>query len=153
MKINNTKLILNKGGVEDLRLEAKAKDTKKFQGQGQTLSKPRPGTKDTSVSVLQKKRMFSKTFFKQSQKKGLQKFFSGEKDLQNIFSGNFHLRKTKNSLRKFSTRFLALSNKISTVQKIVLSSSRVQGNFQRLEALRPRPKTSKSVLEDSTSDS
>ena len=43
------------------------------------------------------------------------------------------------------------SNKISTVQKIVLSSSRGQGNFRGLEASRPRPRTSKSVLEDSSS--
>ena len=52
------------------------------------------------------------------------------------------------------------SNEISTVQKIVLSSSRGQGNFRGLEASwpRPRPRTSKCVLEakdvfeDSTSD-
>ena len=30
---------------------------------------------------------------------------------------------------KFSARFLAFSNEISTVQKIVLSSSRGHGNF------------------------
>ena len=67
-----------RGGVEDTRLEAKAKDTKKIRGQGQrqpfrgqTLSRPRTGmleTKDTATSVLQKK--------------GLQNFFSG--DLQFI---------------------------------------------------------------------
>ena len=34
--------------------------------------------------------------------------------------------------------------------KIVLSSSRGQGNFRGLEASRPRPRTSKCVLEDST---
>ena len=53
--------------VEDTRLEAKAKDTKKFrgQGQGQTLSRPRPRTKDTGASVLQKKRS-SKFFFRRS---------------------------------------------------------------------------------------
>ena len=68
-----------RGGVEDTRLEAKAKNTKKkseakakakdslsedrpSRGQGQECSRPR--TKDTAASVLQKK-------------KGLQKFFSG----------------------------------------------------------------------------
>ena len=35
----------------------------------------------------------------------------------------------KKGVRKFSARFLAFSNEISTVQKIVLSSSRGQGNF------------------------
>ena len=63
----------------------------------------------------------------------------------------------KKGIRKFSTRFLAFSNKISTVQKIVLSSTRGQSNFRGLEAsrsrprtwpLRPRPRTSKCVLED-----
>ena len=57
------------------------------------------------------------------------KFFMAKKVFKIIFSGDFHLRKTKKGLRKFSARFLALSNEISTVQKIVLSSSRGQGNF------------------------
>ena len=76
---------LNRGGVEDTRLEAKAKDTKKSEakakakdslsedrhsrGQGQECSRPRPRTKDTSASALQQK------------KKGLHKNFLG--DLQN----------------------------------------------------------------------
>ena len=111
-----------RGEVEDTRLEAKAKDTKKFRGQGQgkTLSRPRPRTKDQG-----------------------------------------HRRKCspKKDLRKVSAKFLAFFNKISTVQEIVLSSSRRQSNFRELEASRPRPRTSKSVveakdvLEDSTSDS
>ena len=54
---------INRGGVEDTRLEAKAKDTKKIRGQGQpfrgqNLSRPRTGmleAKDTGASVLQKK--------------------------------------------------------------------------------------------------
>ena len=61
----------------------------------------------------------------------------------------------KKGVRKFYARFLAFSNEISTVQKIVLSSSRGQANFRGLEAsrprtwpLRPRPRTSKCVLED-----
>ena len=79
----------------------------------------------------------------------------------------------KKGARKFSATFLAFSNEISTVQKIVLSSSRGQGNFRGLEASRPRPRPrtwpsrprprtwkcvledvleAKDVLEDSTSD-
>ena len=64
----------NRGGVEDTRL--KAKETKKFQGQGQpfrgqTLSRPRTGMlKDTGAIVLKKiffqaiskKRVFKKIF-------------------------------------------------------------------------------------------
>ena len=61
----------SRGGVEDTRLEAKAKDTKKFRGQGQeqpfrgqNLSRPRTGmleakAKDTAASVL-KKTVFKK---------------------------------------------------------------------------------------------
>ena len=63
--------MVNRGGVEDTRLEAK--DTKKIQGQGQpfrgqTLSRPRTGmleAKDTAASVLQKnfkKMVFKKVF-------------------------------------------------------------------------------------------
>ena len=65
----------------------------------------------------------------------------------------------KKGVRKFSARFLAFSNEISTVQKIVLSSSQGQGYFRGLEPLRSRPRASKcvleakDVLEDSTSDS
>ena len=47
----------------------------------------------------------------------------------------------KKGVRKVSARFLAFSNEISTVQKIVLSSSLGQSNFRGLEALRPRPRT------------
>ena len=101
-----------------------------------------------------------------SQKKGLQKFFSSDlkkKVFKNFFQakkifkifflGDFHLNKTKKGLRKFFARFLALSSKISTVQKIVLSSSRGQGSFRGLEASRPRPRTSKCVLQDVLEDS
>ena len=71
-------IITNRGGVEDTRLEAKSKDTKKSEakakdslsedrhsrGQGQECSRPR--TKDTK-------------FFRRSpKKKGLHKNFSGD---------------------------------------------------------------------------
>ena len=51
-KMNND--IMTRGGVEDTRLEAKAKDTRKIRGQGQgqpfrgqALSKPRTGMLET----------------------------------------------------------------------------------------------------------
>ena len=75
----------------------------KARGQGQTLSRPRPRTKDTDASVLQKK--------------GLQIFFSGEKGLQKFFLGDLYLKKPKKGLCRFSARFLAFSNEISIVQK------------------------------------
>ena len=70
-------ILPTRGGVEDTRLEAKAKDTKKSEakakdslsedrpsrGQGQECSRPR--TKDTAARVFQKKTS-SKEFFRQS---------------------------------------------------------------------------------------
>ena len=122
--------------------EAKAKDSlsedRHSRGQGQECSRPRPRTKDTKRKCSPKKK-----------KKGLHKNFSG--DLQK------KKKKKKRSSQKFFKRsslknvfqkiFQAL-HKILTFQKIVLSSSRGQANFRGLEASRPRPRTSKCVLED-----
>ena len=67
--------VITRGGVEDTRLEAKAKDTKKIrdQGQGQpfrgqTLSRPRTGMLEAMDQGHSRKR---------SQKKSLQKSFLG----------------------------------------------------------------------------
>ena len=119
------------------------------RGPGQECSRPRPRTMDTNASVLQNKN-----------KKRSSKFFSGDlkkkekKDLQNFFQAI----STKNGLEKNFSIDLQNFNH----SKIVLFSIRVQGNFWGLEALRPRPRTSKcvlenffeakDVLEDSTSD-
>ena len=113
-------------------------------------SRPRPRTQKNSKAKDRPSRGQGHRS-KCSPKKSLQNFFSGEKGLQKFFSGDLHLRKTKKGLRKFSARFLAFSNDISTVQKIVLSLSQGQGNFRGLEASRPR--TSRCVLVDSTFDS
>ena len=51
-----------------------------------------------------------------------------------VFKPNFQVISKKKVLKNF---FQAI-HKILTIQKIVLSSSRVQGNFRGLEALRPR---------------
>ena len=107
---------------------------KKILGQGQpfreqTLSRPRTGmleakAKDTSASVLQKKRS-SQKFFRRSPKKkrSSQKFFwrSPQKNV-------------------FQKIFQAL-HKILTIQKIVLSSSRRQANFRGLEASKAKDLT------------
>ena len=72
-------LVYNRGGVEDTRLEAKAKDTKKIRGQGQgqpfrgqNLSRPRTGileAKDRGHRLKRspkKKKRSSKIFFRRS---------------------------------------------------------------------------------------
>ena len=102
---------------------------KKFQGQGQpfrgqTLSRPRTGMLKAKANQGHKRKCSPK-------KKSSQKFFRRSPQ--------------KNVFQKI---FQAL-HKILTIQKIVLSLSRGQGNFRGLEASRPR--TSKCVLEDSTS--
>ena len=101
--------------------EAKAKDSlsEDRHSGGQGQECSRPRTKDTSGSALpKKKKRSSQKFFRRSPQKNV-----------------------------FQKIFQALL-KILTVQKIVLSSSREQANFRGLEASRPRPRTSKSVLED-----
>ena len=98
-------VVSTRGGVEDTRLEAKAKDTKKIRGQGQgqpfrgqTLSRPRTGMLEAKDQGHKRKRSPKK-------KRSLQKFFwrSPQKNV-------------------FQKIFLALHN-ILTIQKIVLSSS------------------------------
>ena len=139
--------LVSRGGVEDTRLEAK--DTKKIRGQGQgqpfrgqTLSRPRTGmlkAKDQGhkAQVLsKKKKRSSQKFFRRSPKKKKKKKRSSQKF--------FKRSPRKNAFQKI---FQPL-HKILTFQKIVLSSSRGQANFRGLEASRPRPRTSKSVLED-----
>ena len=99
--------------------EAKAKD-RNARGQG-----PR-----TQAQVFSKKKAFKKIIHAIS-KKTPSKFFFRRSSKEEY----------KKGLRKLSLRFLAFSKQISRVQKIVLSSSRGQGNFRGLEALRPRPRT------------
>ena len=113
--------------------KAKAKDSlsedRHSRGQGQECSRPRPRTKDTKRKCSpkkKKKKRSSQKFFRRSQ-------FFKQSPLKNVFQKIFQ----------------AL-HKILTFQKIVLSSSRGQANFRGLEASRPRPRprTSKCVLED-----
>ena len=117
---------ISRGGVEDTRLEAKAKDTKKSEakakdspsedrpsrGQGQECSRPRSRIKNTGASGLKKK--------KRAEKKVFKNFFQAISE------------------EKIFKKILQAIYKILTIQKIVLSSSQGQGNFRRLEASRRR---------------
>ena len=102
----------------------------------------------TQAQVFSKKKVSKKFFQAISKKKTSSKFFF-------VRSPKAEYKK---GLRKFSARFLAFSNEILRAQKIVLSSSRRQGDFRGFEASRPRPSTSncvleaKDVLKDSTSE-
>ena len=83
-----------RGGVEDTRLEAKAKDTKKFRDQGQEQTLSRPRTKNTDPSVLEKKKVF-KNFFQAISKKRSSKIFFKRKTSTKIFFRRPLLEKTK----------------------------------------------------------
>ena len=143
-----------RGGVEDMRLEAKAKDTKKSEakdslfedrhsrGQGQGWR-----TQAQVLSKIKKKGLHQNFSGDLKKKKGLHKNFSSDLQKKNVFQKIFQ------SLHK-----------ILTIQKIMLSSSQGQANFRGLQVSRPRPRTwpsrprtsksvlkAKDVLEDSTS--
>ena len=119
-------ILFYRGGVEDTRLEAKAKDTKKIRGQrqgqpfrGQTLSRPRTGMLEAKAKNQGHKRKCSP----KKKKRSSQKFFKRSPQ-KNVFQKIFQPL-----------------HKILTIQKVVLSSSRGQANFRGLEASRPRPRT------------
>ena len=108
------------------KIRGKAKDSlsedRHSRGQGQECSRPRPRTKDTSASALQKK------------KKGLYKNFLGGLQKKRSSQKFFKRFPQENVFQKI---FQAL-HEILTIQKIVLSSSRGQANFRGLEASKPR---------------
>ena len=129
------------------KLKAKAKDTKKNPRPRPRTAFPRTDTlkaKDrnargqgprTQAQVLSEKKVFTKISMRSSKiKRSSHKFFKRSPQ-KNVFQKIFQVL-----------------HKILTIQKIVLSSSLGQANFRGLEVSRPRPRTSKCVLEDSTSD-
>ena len=115
--ISKSRVLVSRGGVEDARIEAKAKDTKKFRGQGQTLSRRRPRTKDADASVF-KKKVFKNFFQAISKKKVFKNFFQAKKIFKNFFSGNLYLRKPKKKVFadfpqgfwRFPTKFQRFKN-------------------------------------------
>ena len=68
-------MLVDRGGVEDTRFEAKAKDTKKIRGQGQPLPRIEPLEAKDRNARGQGPRTQAQAF---SLKKGLQKYFSGD---------------------------------------------------------------------------
>ena len=104
--------LISRGGVEDTRLEAKAKDTKKIRGQGQgqgqpfrgqTLSRPRTGMLEAKAKDQgHKAQVLSKK--KKKKKRSSQKFFrrkKKKKGLHKNFSGDLQKKKKKRSSQKF----------------------------------------------------
>ena len=115
-----------RSGVEDTRLKAKAKDTKKSKAK----DRPSEGSHARGQGLRKQAQVFSK-------KKVFKNFFqaiSKKMVIKNIFQA---------------------IHKTLTIQKMVLFSSRGQNNFRGLEASRPRTSKcvleAKDVLEDFTS--
>ena len=101
-------------GVEDIRLEAKAKNSKTARGQGkgqafrgQTLSMPRPRTQGQVFSEKKKKKVF-KLFFQ------ILKVFSQKKGLQKNSSGDLRKKVFKNFCQTISKRAKRIRNKVFT---------------------------------------
>ena len=122
-------------------------------------SRPRPRTDPFEAKAkdqghrrnCSKKKRSSKFFFRRSQKKRLQKFFSGKKRLQKFCFRRSLLEETKKRPSQIFRKVSGVFQRNFNGSKIVLFFSRGQGNFRGLEGSRPRPRTSKCVLEDSTS--
>ena len=91
--------LINRGGVEDTRLEAKAKNTKKIRGQGQgqlfrgqTLSMPRTGMLEAKDQGHKRKCS--------PKKKGLHKNFSSDLQKKKVFTKIFQAISTKKRFPK-----------------------------------------------------
>ena len=102
---------MSRGGVEDTRLEAKAKDTKKIRGQsqgqgqpfrGQTLSRPRTGMLEAKAKDQGHK---AQVLSKKKKKRSSQKFFHKN------FSGDLQKKKKKKKKKVFTKIFQAISTK------------------------------------------
>ena len=119
--------------------EAKAKD-RPSRGQGQRRK-------------CSPKKRSSKFFFRRSQKKSLQIFISDEKGLQKYFFRQSPREENKKMSSKIFREISGVfqQNFNSSKSSAVLEPG--QGNFRELEASRPRPRTSKCVLEDVLKDS
>ena len=144
-----------RGGVEDTRLEAKAKDTKKIRGQGQpfrgqTLLRPRTGmleAKDQGhkAQVLSKKKKslhknFSGDLQKKKKKKVFTKIFQAiSKKKKKVFTKIFQAVFTK---QRFPKNFSTAPQNFNIPKNCAVLEPRT-GQFSR-----PRPRTSKTVPED-----
>ena len=122
--------LISRGGVEDTRLEAKAKDTKKIRGQGQgqpfrgqTLSRPRTGMLEAKVKDQGHKRKCS------PKKKGLHKNFSGDlqKNKKKVYTKIFQAISTK---KRFPKNFSSAPQNFNNSKNSAVLEPRT-GQFSR----------------------
>ena len=88
-----------------------------------------------------------------SKKKVFKIFFQAIKVFKNFFSGDLYLRKPKKRSLQIFRKVSGVFQRNFNGSKIVPFSSRGKGNIRGLEASRPRPRTSKCVLEDALENS
>ena len=123
-------IMFDRGGVEDTRLEAKAKDTKKIRGQGQgqpfrgqTLSRPRTGMLEAKAKDQGHKRKCSP-----KKEKGLHKNFSGDqKKKKKVFTKIFQAISTKT---RFPKKFSSASQNFNNSKNTAVLEPRT-GQFSR----------------------
>ena len=137
----------------------------KAQGQGRKkISRPRPRTDPLEDNAKDqghrrkcspKKKRSQKFLSGDLKKKIFKNFFQAKNVFKNFFSGDLYLRKPKKRSLQIFRKVFGVFQRNFNGSKIVLSSSRGQGNFRGLEALRPKISKyvleAEDVLEDSTS--
>ena len=139
--------LTTRGGVEDTRLEAKAKDTKKIQGQGQpfrgqTLSRPRTGMLEAKAKDQGHKRKCSP-----KKKKGLYKIFfrrSPKKKKKKVFTKIFQAISTK---KRFPKNFSSAPQNFNNSKNSVVLEPRT-GQFSRASGLEAKDLTFEAKAKD-----
>ena len=139
-----------RGGVEDTRLEAKAKDTKKIRGQGQgqpfrgqTLSRPRTGMLEAKAKDQGHKRKCSP-----KKKKGLHKNFSGDLKKKKGLTKIFQAISTKT---RFSKNFSSASQNFNNSKTSAVLEPRT-GQFLRTWGLEAKAKDNDLTFEAKAKD-
>ena len=121
--------VKNRGGVEDTRLEAKAKDTKKIRGQGQgkpfrgqTLSRPRTGMLEAKAKDQGHKRKCSP-----KKKKVFTKIFQAISKKKKVFTKIFQAISTK---KRFPKKFSSAPQNFNNLKNTAVLEPRT-GQFSR----------------------
>ena len=117
----------------------------------QKNSRPRPRTDTLEAKAkdqghmhkCSRKKGFQKIFSSNLKKKVFKNFFHSKKGLQKFFFRKFPLEENKKRSSQIFCKVSGAFQQNFNGSKIVLSSSRGQGNFRGLEASRPRPRTLK----------
>ena len=131
--------------MEDTRLEAKAKDTKKFRGQGQ---EPRT---QAQLVFSKKKEGFQKNFSSNLKKMSSKIFFRRKRSSKIFFQAISTRGKQKKVLGNFLRGFWRFPTKFQRFKKLCFPRAEDRANFedlklrgqgQELQNLSSRPRTS-----------